>query len=101
MSFNRMIISTALVMLFSFVTLAATRSDIADAVMKGDKAALRALVQQRANVNAPQADGATALHWAVYREDLEAVDVLIRAGANARAVNREGASVLSLACING
>src|SRR5437867_10240797 len=47
------------------------RSDVADAVMKGDKAALRTLLQQKADVNAPQADGATALHWAVFRGDLD------------------------------
>src|SRR6185369_9192387 len=55
----------------------------------------------RADVNAPQTDGATALHWAVYRDDAEMTDLLITAGANAKATNREGASVLSLACING
>ena len=69
--------------------------------MKGDKAAARTLLQRGMNVNAPQPDGATALHWAVYQDDLETADLLIRAGANVRAMNREGASVLSLACING
>ena len=48
----------------------AGKSDVADAAMKGDKAALRALLQQKADVNAPQVDGATALHWAVYRDDI-------------------------------
>ena len=51
--------------------------------MRGDKAAVRKLVEQHADVNAPQADGATALHWAVFRSDKEMVDLLIRAGANA------------------
>ena len=46
--------------------------------------------QQKADVNAPQVDGATALHWAVYRDDLELADLLIRAGANVNAANREG-----------
>ena len=41
------------------------KSDVADAAMRGDKAAVRALLAQKADVNAPQADGATALHWAV------------------------------------
>ena len=49
----------------------AGKSDVADAVMKGDKAAVRTLLQQKADVNAPQVDGATALHWAVYRDDVE------------------------------
>ena len=58
------------------------RSDVADAVMRGDTAAVRALLAQKADVNATQADGATALHWAVYREDLAPADLLIQAGAN-------------------
>ena len=34
-------------------TAQAAKSDVADAVMKGDAAALRALLQQKADVNAP------------------------------------------------
>jgi ankyrin repeat protein len=101
MTRKRMITSCVLVLLFSIASLGAGHSKVADAVMNGDKAALRTLLQQRADVNAAQADGATALHWAVYRDDLETAELLIRAGANAKAINREGASVLSLACING
>jgi ankyrin repeat protein len=77
------------------------RSDVADAAMRGDKAAVRTLVAQHADVNAPQADGATALHWAVYRTDKELTDTLIRAGANVKAANREGTTPLWLACVNG
>ena len=61
---------------------------------KGDRAAVQKLIQQKADVNAPQVDGATALHWAVYREDAELVDMLIRAGANVKAANREGVTPL-------
>jgi ankyrin len=52
-------------------------------------------------VNAPQADGATALHWAVYLEDAEAANWLIGAGADVSLANRAGATPLSLACTNG
>jgi ankyrin repeat protein len=86
---------------FCGFALGANRSGVADAVMNGNTAALRTLLQQRADVNAPQADGATALHWAAYKDDTETTRLLLRAGANPKAVNREGASVLSLACING
>jgi ankyrin repeat protein len=86
---------------FSTTGFAVSRSDVADAVMKGNKAALRTLLQRHLDVNAPQADGTTALHWAVYQDDVETADLLIRAGGNPKAKNREGASVLSLACING
>ena len=79
----------------------AAPSGLADAAMKGDTAAVRLLLQQHADVNASQADGATALHWAVYRDDIQTTQLLVRAGANPKAVNHDGASVLSLACING
>ncbi|HTC33927.1 MAG TPA: ankyrin repeat domain-containing protein [Bryobacteraceae bacterium] len=80
---------------------AAGSSDVADAVMRGDRLAVEKLVQQRADVNAPQADGATALHWAVFQSDKAMVDLLTRAGANPKAANREGSTPLWLACING
>src|SRR5688572_21045790 len=76
-------------------------SDVADAVMKGDTATFRKLLAQKADVNATQVDGATALHWAVYRDDLEAADLLIRAGANVKAANREGTTPLFMASLYG
>ena len=69
--------------------------------MKGDKAAVRTLLQQKADVNAPQVDGATALHWAIYRDDAEMVDLLIRAGANVKAANRDGVTPLAMASLYG
>jgi len=92
--------ATALLLLAT-VGLGAATSDVADAVQRGDLTAVRALLAQKADVNVPQADGATALHWAVYREDVEAVEVLLRAGANAKAANQYGATPLSLAAESG
>ncbi len=83
------------------VLLAAGRSDVADAVMRGDRTALRTLLQQKADVNAPQADGATALHWAVYRDDPESVDLLIKAGSKIDAKNSEGITPLHMASLYG
>ena len=79
----------------------AGKSDVADAAMKGDRAAVRALLAQKADVNAPQVDGATALHWAMYRDDAEMADVLIRAGANVKAANRDGVTPLAMAALYG
>lgn len=79
----------------------AVSSPVADAAMSGDNAALRALLAKKADVNAPQADGATAIQWAAYRNDLEIADLLIRAGANVKTANRDGATALYLASIRG
>jgi ankyrin len=76
-------------------------SDVADATMNGDAAAVRRLIQQKADVNAPQVDGATALHWAVYRDNVELADLLISNGANVAAANREGVTVLAMASLYG
>lgn len=79
----------------------AAPSPVADAAMKGDKAAVRSLIAQQADVNAPQADGATAIQWAAYKDDLELATLLIAAGANVKTPNRQGATPLYLAGING
>src|SRR2546422_2474969 len=73
-------------------------SDIADAAMNRDIAAVRSLLRQKADVNAPQADGATALHWAVQLNDFEMADILIEAGANVKAANRFEVYHLAMAC---
>jgi ankyrin len=73
---------------------------LVDAVKSRNTAAVRALLQKHADVNAPQPDGATALHWAAYGDDLGMADLLIRAGAHVNAANELGATPLYLACIN-
>ena len=75
--------------------------DLVEAVEKGDRAAVRSLLEQQADVNVPQADGATALHWAAHRDDLETAELLIVAGANLNASNDYGVTPLSLASTNG
>jgi uncharacterized protein len=80
---------------------APARAPLADATEKMDRAAIHALLKQRAPVNTPQADGMTAIHWAAYQDDIEIARLLIRAGANLKATNRYGVTPLSLACTNG
>jgi ankyrin repeat protein len=70
------------------------------AVRTKDAASVRALIKQRVDVNAPQGDGATALHWAAHVDDLAIADLLIRAGATAAAANDNGFTPLHLACTN-
>jgi len=74
-------------------------SEIADAVM--NRQPVRRLLEKHADVNAAQADGATALHWAARWDDLDAATALIQAGANVNAANRDGAPPMFLACVNG
>jgi len=76
-------------------------SVIADAVRDGDRASALALIKQHADVNAPEADGTTALHWAARQDDREMADLLIKAGANVKTANRYGVTPLYLACVNG
>jgi ankyrin repeat protein len=95
------LIVAVMLALAPMVVRGAGRSDVADAAMRGDRAAVQKLVAQKADVNAPQPDGATALHWAVYKGDKELADLLIRSGANVKAANREGSTPLWLASVNG
>ncbi|MBI1873332.1 MAG: ankyrin repeat domain-containing protein [Acidobacteria bacterium] len=74
----------------ALVGAAPSGSPVADAVMRGDRDSVRALLQQGADVNAPQADGMTALHWAAERGDADTAAMLLYAGANAAAVTRIG-----------
>src|SRR5215510_9772330 len=69
---------------------AAPPGSIADAAMRGDRADVLAMIKQGADVNAPQGDGVTALHWAARQGDAELVTALVGAGANARAATRFG-----------
>ena len=79
----------------------AAPSPVADAAMKDDTLAVRRLLAQKADVNAPQPDGATAIQWASYRNHLDLADLLIAAGASVKAANRDGATPLYLAANNG
>jgi ankyrin repeat protein len=74
---------------------------LADAAEKMDRAKLAALLKNGGDANASQVDGMTALHWAVYHDDLAATTLLLKAGASAKTANRYGVMPLSLACANG
>jgi ankyrin repeat protein len=77
------------------------RPAIIDAAKNGNQEALRTLIQKRADVNALDGDGATALHWASYRDDLESADLLLRAGANVNTATDLGVTPLWAASQNG
>jgi ankyrin repeat protein len=89
------------VLILLSVTSLQADSQLADAAQSQDNATVHSLLKQKVDVNAPQPDGTTALHWAVRQDDLETADLLINAGANVKAANRFGATPLSLAATNG
>lgn len=69
---------------------AAADTRLVDAAMRGDTAAVRALLTQGVSVNVPDGDGSTALHWAAYHGDLELTQALLKAGASLKATTRIG-----------
>ena len=73
---------------------------LADAARNADWGVVRALVEQGADVTARQGDGATALHWAAYWDEVELVDLLIRGGADVNAANDLGVTPLWTAAEN-
>jgi len=83
------------------VGISSAQGRLIDAVRANDAGAVRTLLDARADANAVQPDGTTALHWAVERDAIEIVQLLIRAGANVKATNRYGATPLWLASLNG
>jgi len=74
---------------------------LVEATKHRDSKSISLLLKQLVDVNTPQPDGATPLHWSTHWNDLETVDLLLRAGANVNASNDFGVTPLSLACTNG
>lgn len=89
------------VVVSSAVSAGEVKSRIADAAEKNDAAAVRDLLQNGSDVNGPQVDGMTALHWAVCHDNEDLAQLLVKAGADVQAVNRYGVPPLSIACVNG
>jgi ankyrin repeat protein len=73
---------------------------LTDAAKGRDTAALRTLLQEPIDVNTPQPDGATALSWASYWDDVEMANLLISSGAGPDIANELGVTPLALACGN-
>ena len=94
-------LATVAILVATGVLAQAAEPDLIAAVRAGDADGARSLIAAGADVNTPQGDGATALHWAAHRNDLDAADLLIAAGADVDAANALGATPLWLAATNG
>ena len=77
------------------------QSEIADAAMQRDTASVTRLLKEGFEVDAGQADGATALQWAAYHGDAKLTEQLLKAGAKPTAANRNGSTAMWLAASTG
>jgi ankyrin repeat protein len=83
------------------VAAAGGESSLVEAARNGMRAEVHAILEQGVDVNGREADGTTALHWAVRADDIEMIRSLLRAGALVAVANRYGVTPLSLAATNG
>ena len=95
------VVASGLLAFGSQALAAETDARLAEAAQREDRAAIRTLIDQKADVNAALADGTTALHWAVRADDLDSVNLLLQAGADAKVANRYGVTPLHIATSNG
>jgi len=100
MALGRIISLSILVFCLAGVVVAAEETFLADAAESRQTTLVRTLLHDGVDVNAPQVDGMTALHWAAYHDDTEIAGLLVRSGADVNAANRYGVTPLFLASTN-
>jgi ankyrin repeat protein len=76
-------------------------SPLVEAARGQDSKTVRALVNQKADVNARSSDGSTALLWLAHWNDAETAGTLLAGGADANIANEFRMTPLSEACTNG
>jgi ankyrin repeat protein len=88
------------IVLFSIPSAVAAQGDlrIVEAARSRDTKTVASLLKQRVDVNTPQRDGATALHWAAHWDDVMTATLLIRAGAHVNVANDYAVTPLLVAC---
>jgi uncharacterized protein len=75
--------------------------DLLAAARKNEATTALAAIEDGVDVNGKAPDGTTALHWAVYNDNLALVERLIRAGADVGATNEFGSTPLTEAATVG
>ena len=67
----------------TFLNANADDTSLVNAARAQDIGTVQVLIADGIDVNQAQPDGATALHWASYRDDAELATILLEAGADA------------------
>jgi len=96
-----LLIATAAAALSASPVALAKTPPLVEALKSGDRATAMTLARQKTSALAAEADGTTALHWAVRQDDVELVERLLKTGADPKAANRYGVTPLHLAAVNG
>ena len=96
-----LVTAVCIAILIAFTATAAENAPSIEIARHKDAETMQLLLARGGDPDARQSDGATALHWAIYREDVEMVAVLIHGGASVNLTNRLGASPLYLAAKSG
>lgn len=96
------VLKAALASLLIILPLAGSANpDLARSAEKGMLDDVRQMLKAGVDVNSRLNDGSTALHWAVLRDQEQAIATLLVAGADPVVINRNGISPLFLAVQNG
>ena len=101
---RKIVFLTGLIAVLSGALLAAESvkaTSVLDAVKTGNIAAVQNALQQHGDANEADAEGTSALHWAVYHGDSDLVTRLLAAGADANARNDYGSTPMSEAAVRG
>jgi ankyrin repeat protein len=97
----RVLVALCLIGLLPLRTAAAADQRLTQAAAQADVQLVRQLLAAPADVNAPDADGTTPLHWAVWADHSETVEELLRAGATATSPNAFGVTPIYTAAERG
>ena len=101
MKLKQLVLTAAAIAALGCSPLPWAMSELTTAIRKGDVAAVRTLLGNKADVNAHERDGTTPLQWAVYEQNLPLVELLVKAKVDVNAANREGMLPLALAAETG
>jgi ankyrin repeat protein len=102
--FSKTLVAAAIGAALALGTAGAYAGALAAAAKARDRAAVERLLAEQgaaAEADDAEADGTTALHWAVHHGDAELARALLAAGASVAAANRYGVQPLYLASENG